>query len=70
VGRPVPQPILYLHGTNDGCIALDAEAAKGVLAFLGPGSEVERIEEVGHFFLVEKPAEMNDRILRFLGKRP
>jgi pimeloyl-ACP methyl ester carboxylesterase len=69
-GRPVPQPILYLHGTNDGCIALDAEAAKGVLAFLGPGSEVERIEAVGHFFLVEKPAQMNDRILRFLGKKP
>jgi pimeloyl-ACP methyl ester carboxylesterase len=68
-GRPVPQPILDLHGANDGCIALDAEAAKGVLAFLGPGSEVERIEEAGHFFLVEKPAEMNDRILRFLGKK-
>ena len=68
-GHPVPQPTLYLHGTNDGCIALDAETAKAVSAFLGPDSEIERIEGVGHFFLVEKPAEMNDRILRFLGTR-
>jgi len=68
-GHPLPQPTLYLHGTQDGCIALHAEAAKGVSAFLGPGSEVERIEGVGHFMLVEKPAEINDRILRFLGKQ-
>jgi pimeloyl-ACP methyl ester carboxylesterase len=67
-GRPIPQPTLYLHGTQDGCIALDAEAAQGVAAFLGPGSEVERIEGVGHFMLVERPAEVNGRILRFLGK--
>src|SRR5262249_36807779 len=40
-GRPIPQPTLYLHGTQDGCIALDAETAKEVPAFLGPGSEVE-----------------------------
>jgi pimeloyl-ACP methyl ester carboxylesterase len=70
LGRPVPQPTLYLHGTNDGCIALDAETMKAVPAFLGPGSEVERVEGVGHFFLVEKPTEMNERILRFLGKNP
>jgi len=67
-GRPIPQPTLYLHGTQDGCIALDAEAAKEVPAFLGPGSEVERVEGVGHFMLVERPAEVNSRILQFLGK--
>jgi pimeloyl-ACP methyl ester carboxylesterase len=68
-GRPLSQPTLYLHGTQDGCIALDAEAAKEVSAFLGPSSEVERIEGVGPFMLVEKPAEVNNRILRFLGKQ-
>jgi pimeloyl-ACP methyl ester carboxylesterase len=68
-GSPIPQPTLYLHGTKDGCIALDAKAAKGVSAFLGPGSEVERIESVGHFMLVERPKEINSRILRFLGKK-
>jgi pimeloyl-ACP methyl ester carboxylesterase len=67
-GKPIPQPTLYLHGTQDGCIALDAETIKGVAAFVGPGSEIERIPGVGHFMLVEKPAEINARILRFLGK--
>ena len=67
-GRPIPQPTLYLHGTQDGCIALDAKAAKGVLAYLGPSSQVERIEGVGHFMLVERPVEINSRILQFLRK--
>ncbi len=67
-GRPLSQPTLYLHGRRDGCIALDAETIKEVPAFLGPGSQAEWVEEVGHFMLVEKPAEVNGRILRFLGK--
>jgi pimeloyl-ACP methyl ester carboxylesterase len=68
-GLPIPQPTLYLHGTRDGCIALDTETTKGVLAFLGLGSEAELIEGVGHFMLVEKPAEINGRILKFLRKK-
>jgi len=68
-GRPLPQTTLYMHGTQDGCIALDAETAKKIPAFLGPGSEIERIEGVGHFMLVEKPETINNRILRFLGKK-
>jgi len=68
-GRSIPQPTLYLHGTKDGCIALDVEAAKGVPAFLGPDSKVDRIDGVGHFMLVEKPAEINARILQFLSEQ-
>ena len=68
LGRPLPQPTLYLHGTQDGCIGLDAETAQGVLRFVGTGSEVEMVEGVGHFMLVEKPADVNSRILKFLGK--
>lgn len=68
-GNPITVPTLYIHGTTDGCIALDAETAKMIPSFLGPGSEVERVEGVGHFFLVEKPTEINERILRFLGKK-
>ena len=67
-GRPIPQLTLYLHGTRDGCIALDAEAAQGVLPYLGQGSRAERIEGVGHFMLVERPSEINSKILQFLGK--
>jgi pimeloyl-ACP methyl ester carboxylesterase len=65
-GRAIPQRTLYLHGTQDGCIALDAEAAEDVLAYLGTGSKVERIEGVGHFMLVERPTQVNRRILQFL----
>lgn len=35
---------------------------------MGEGSESELIEGVGHFMLVERPEEINDRILGFLGK--
>jgi pimeloyl-ACP methyl ester carboxylesterase len=66
-GRPIPQPALYLHGTQDGCVGLDAEATNSVLTFLGAGSAAERIDGVGHFMLVENPAQINERILRFLG---
>jgi pimeloyl-ACP methyl ester carboxylesterase len=67
-GRPIPQATLYLHGTQDGCLSLDEEAIKGVAAFLGPGSTVERVSGVGHFMLLERPAEISARILRFLGQ--
>lgn len=66
LGRPVPQPTLYLHGNDDGCIALDAAAADAMLGQLGPGSEVDRIDGVGHFFWVERPDAINERVLRFL----
>ena len=46
--------------------ARDANAAVALRAFLGPDSQVDRIEGVGHFLLVERSQEVNDRILRFL----
>jgi pimeloyl-ACP methyl ester carboxylesterase len=67
-GGTVSQPVLYLHGTNDGCHGLDEEQVKEVPTHLGEGSESELIEGVGHFMLVEKPEEINARILGFLGK--
>jgi len=35
-------------------------------ALLAPGSEASWVEGTGHFLLVEKPAQVNDRILSFL----
>ena len=32
----------------------------------GPGSQSELIEGVGHFLMVQRPAEINKRILDFL----
>ncbi len=67
-GLPISTPTLYLHGTNDGCHGLDAEQVQGVTSLLVEGSESELIEGVGHFMMVERPEEINARILEFLGK--
>lgn len=65
-GRPIPQPVLYLHGTKDGAIGVEVVAIDAIPKILGPGSEVECIPDVGHFFWVEKPAQINERVVRFL----
>lgn len=67
-GGDVPQPTLYLHGTNDGCHGMDAAQVAAVPRHAGPGSEAELIEGVGHFMLVERPEEINRKILNWLGK--
>ena len=59
-------PTLYLHGTNDGCHGMTAEQVARVPDYCGPGSESELIEGVGHFMLVERPREINERIVGFL----
>jgi len=68
-GGPVPQPVLYIHGANDGCMALGADLMQEALTFLGPGSEVARIEGAGHGFFVEKPEEVNELVEGFLQRR-
>lgn len=65
-GKAVPQPVLYMHGTRDGCIGLDVVALDKVKGLLGPGSQIQIIEGVGHFFMVQKPEDSNQRILNFL----
>jgi len=59
-------PTLYLHGTNDGCHGMTAEQVARVPDYCGPGSDSELIEGVGHFMLVERPQEINARIVEFL----
>lgn len=65
-GYSPQQPTLYLHGTNDGCHGMTRDQVASVPDFCGPGSEAELIEGVGHFMLVERPKEINERILGFL----
>lgn len=65
-GRPTPQPALYLHGRTDGCMALDDDLLAAVPAAFGAQAEAEMIEGAGHFLLVERPDEVNRRILAFL----
>ena len=59
-GATPPQPTLYLHGDQDGCMGV--EVADDALAFLSAGSRVVIVPGTGHFLHVEKPAEVNELI--------
>jgi pimeloyl-ACP methyl ester carboxylesterase len=58
------QPTLYLHGENDGCVL--PRFAAGAERHLAPQSRVELVQGVGHFLQVERPREVNARILHWL----
>ncbi len=60
-----PQPTLYIHGQNDGCIGL--EVADGVEADLSSGSKFVVVENAGHFAHLERPDFVNSEIVEFLG---
>jgi pimeloyl-ACP methyl ester carboxylesterase len=59
-----PQPTLYLHGDRDGCI--DLALVRDAERHLAPASRMEVIADAGHFLHVEKPVEVNDRILAWV----
>jgi pimeloyl-ACP methyl ester carboxylesterase len=65
-GRQAPQPTLYLHGARDGCIRVDL--ARGAERLLAPASRMVVIGEAGHFLHLEKPGEVNDRILAWVSQ--
>jgi pimeloyl-ACP methyl ester carboxylesterase len=60
-----PQPTLYLHGRDDGCMGADLAAASGPFLSL-PDSRVEIVEGAGHFLHLEKPDEVHELVLEFL----
>jgi pimeloyl-ACP methyl ester carboxylesterase len=62
--RQAPQPTLYLHGADDGCIRV--ELARGAEALLAPCSRMLVIEHTGHFMQLERPGEVNDHILAWV----
>jgi pimeloyl-ACP methyl ester carboxylesterase len=63
-GAGTPQPTLYLHGADDGCMGVDVIGP--VADFLGPGSEVVVVEDAGHFFHLERPDFVNDLVVDFV----
>ena len=61
---PPPQPTLYLHGADDGCMAVSL--TEGVDRQLAPGSRVEIVPGTGHFLHLERPDVVNKAILDFV----
>lgn len=59
-----PQPMMVLHGRNDGCMG--ASLAEQTPVHLGADSEFVMIEGAGHFLHLERPDEVNDHIVRFV----
>lgn len=57
--------VLYLHGTQDGC--LGADLVKDASSHLPPGSRAEQVAGAGHFLHLERPEEVNRLILDWLG---
>ena len=61
-----PQPTLYLHGRNDGCIGV--ELTEGLEADLVAGSKVLVFDNMGHFLQLEDPVAVNNAIVGFLNE--
>lgn len=59
------QPLLYLHGTNDGCMRPEL-AAKTSATLSVDGSRFVAIEGAGHFLHLEQPEAFNSAVLDFL----
>lgn len=58
------QPMLYLHGEHDGCLAL--ATARAAQAAIERSGRFEVLAGVGHFLHLEAPDEVNDRIVAFV----
>jgi pimeloyl-ACP methyl ester carboxylesterase len=62
--RQPPQPLLYLHGRNDGC--MQAALVDRADEALEPPSGAEVLDGCGHFLQLERPEDVNRRIAEFI----
>jgi pimeloyl-ACP methyl ester carboxylesterase len=66
-GQLPPQPTLYLHGRDDGAIGAEVAEAAALMSAGNDHVTFEILDGCGHFLHLERPADVNDRILRFIG---
>lgn len=59
-------PMLYFHGRDDGCLGFDLLDEQALKTSLGPQGEYVIVDGAGHFMHLEKPDEVNARIVEFL----
>jgi pimeloyl-ACP methyl ester carboxylesterase len=70
-GQPVPNPVLYMHGANDGFFFLEDKVKDQISTFIPhPSSRIEIVEGVGHFMNVEAPELVSRLIVDFLAEGP
>jgi pimeloyl-ACP methyl ester carboxylesterase len=63
-GETPPQPLLYLHGANDGCIG--TEVARDAATRAPSNAKVEIVEGAGHFMQLEQPKIVNELIVNWV----
>jgi pimeloyl-ACP methyl ester carboxylesterase len=67
--RRLDVPLLYLHGSRDGCIGLDS--VERVRQWFPSRAEVVVLERAGHFVHLEEPEEVNRLVVDFIAaERP
>ncbi len=65
MGGEVPtQPLLYLHGDNDGCIGHDV--ADFAASIAPPNVEIRRVADAGHFLQLEQPDVVADHVIGWI----
>lgn len=64
-GTRPPQPLLYVHGVDDGCIGIEVTRSAAP-ALDREGDRYEEVEGAGHFLHLERPDVVNDLVVDFL----
>lgn len=67
-GEPIPVPMLYIHGEQDGGVGI--ENTEGMEAWFPKGLQKHILPGAGHFVHQEKPDIVNAIILEFLRQEP
>jgi pimeloyl-ACP methyl ester carboxylesterase len=63
---PMGIPMLYFHGTQDGCLGIELVDESALKDALGPGGDYVLVQGAGHFMHLEKPDEVNAKVIDFL----